>query len=71
MEQRPTFANNNDNVVDELQGVEDIDHAIMTVTEVARRLSQQNASVESNDYKPDPRVAEEGLSVRTDGCECI
>lgn len=61
---KPTqsFASKNDDVVNELQGVEDVDHVIMIVTKLARRLSLDKDTVKIDDYTPEPRVLEKGLS---------
>lgn len=41
----------------------------MTLTDVARRLSQENDPVENDDSTPGKRVVKEGLSILTDGGE--
>lgn len=69
MERTTTFASNNEHGITERQRAEDIDHAIMTASEVARRLSQESNPVDSEVISSERSDAEDRSSVRTDGGE--
>lgn len=59
MEPTSTFASANDHGVSERQRVEDIEHVIMTLIEVARRLSKEIEPVDGDIISPKRRCADE------------
>lgn len=67
MELTSTFACANDHVFNDRQWVEGIDHLIMTVTEVARWLSQDSEPVDGEIISPEWIGADEMSSVRSAG----
>lgn len=65
MEQTSLFVEHNDDVVNEMQEREGIDHVIKTVTGVARRLSKEKDKTQENDDMTELEAVDKRSSVRT------